>query len=139
MSGDSLKPAEQSVPTTGDWTIAVPPEFELIDNGDSWQAHSGNRVVYVSSIAVRDAGGEVTPADALRATATRTFGESGSERLSYSEGTLRGEAEVRRESGHWQLKGFMCARGTVATCVVDYGDPQDKAWAVATWQSLKHP
>ena len=135
MSVDPLR----CVPTTGDWTISIGPEFETIDNGDSWQAYDGSRVVYVSSIAVLDANGKVTPADSLRATAIRSFGTSLGERHSYSQGSLRGEAEVKPESGHWQLKGFMCATGTVATCVVDFPDDRDREWAVSTWRSLAHP
>jgi hypothetical protein len=125
------------VPTTGRWSISVPRSFRLIDNGDSWQAHEGERVVYVSSIAVEDAEGSPTAPEALCVTAARAFGEEG-ERHSHSAEEVRGVAEIRREADHWQLKGFMCAAGTVATCLIDYLDPRDNEWALAVWRSLEH-
>lgn len=127
------------MPTTGEWTIALPPGFEHVDNTDSWQAFSGNRVVYVSSIAVGGTDSEVTPADAVHATVARSLAQSTGERHSHAAGTLLGEAEVTREGEQWRLKGYMCAAGTVATCVVDYADEPDAPWAIATWRSLEHP
>jgi hypothetical protein len=124
------------IPTTGHWSISVPRHFRVVDNGDSWQAHQGERIVYVSSLAVQDVGSPVTP-DALCVTAARAFAEGG-ERHSHSAGSIRGVAEIRREADHWQLKGFMCADGTVATCVIDYASPQDREWALAVWRSLEH-
>jgi hypothetical protein len=129
--------ARHRVPTTGNWTIAVPPNFRLINNGDSWQAYQGERVVYVRSIAVQDAEGSPTTPEALCVTAARAFGEN-CERHSHSAEAARGVAEIRREADHWQLKGFMCVAGTVATCLIDYAKPQDKEWALAVWRSLEH-
>ena len=125
------------VPTTGRWSISISRSFRLIDNGDSWQAYEGERVVYVSSIAIQDAGGSPTPPEALCVTAARACGEN-SERHSHSAETVRGAAEIRREADHWQLKGSMCATGTVASCVIDYPNSQDKDWALAVWKSLEH-
>lgn len=132
------KPSSASrVPTTGGWSISLPRSFRLIDNGDSWQAHEGELVVYVSSIAVQDAGGCPTAPESLCATATRALSEE-SERHSYSSEAARGVAEIRRQQEHWQLKGFMCAPGTLATCLIDYPNPQDTEWALSVWRSLEH-
>ncbi len=126
-------------PTVGEWTILLPPEFETIGNGDSWQAHSGGRVFYVSSLRAGNRGASRTPAAALRATAVRTFPKQVARRLNHEHGTVCGDAEIRPENQAWQLKGFMCADGVVASCVADYRDPDDEAWAVSMWESLDHP
>ena len=125
-------------PTVGEWTILLPPAFETIDNGDSWQAYSGERVIYVSSLLVSDPGAPPIPAAELRVTVARAFSEQATRRLSHEHGAVGGDAEIRAEGKAWQLKGFMCADGVVATCVADYANPQDEAWAVAMWESLDH-
>ena len=129
----------QRTPTVGEWTILLSPAFKTIDNGDSWQAYSGDRVIYVSSLCVGDPNGRRTPAKALRAAAARTFTEPNLRRLSHDHGAVYGDAEIRLEGTVWRLRGHMCADGVVATCVVDYPRQQDEAWAVATWESLDHP
>jgi len=130
-------PAPHRVATTGRWSIAIPHGFRLIDNGDSWQAYEGERIVYVSSMAVQDAEGSPTASEALCVTAARALGE-GTERHSHSTNTVQGAAEVRREADHWQLNGFMCAPGTIATCLIDYPSPHDEDWALTVWRSLEH-
>jgi hypothetical protein len=137
MPEQGLKTPEHRVGTTGEWTIAVAPGFRQIDNGDSWQAYQGERVVYVSSIVVRDAGGSKTPAESLCATAARTL-DPETDRFRHSGPNARGEAQIKREADHWQLKGFMCVAGILATCVIDYASG-DEEWAIATWRSLEHP
>jgi hypothetical protein len=125
--------------TIGEWTILLPPAFETIDNGDSWQAYSGDRVIYVSSLRVGESGGQPTPAKTLRETARRTLPEPPFHRISHEHGAVCGDADIRREGRLWRLKGFMCAEGVVATCVADYPSQPDEAWAVAMWESLDHP
>jgi len=126
-------------PTVGEWTILLPPGFETIDNGDSWQAHSGKRVIYVSSLRVGNPDSTRIPAAALRATAARTFPKEPTRRFSHEHGAVCGDAETRPEREAWQLKGFMCADGVVATCIADYPHADDEPWAVAMWESLDHP
>jgi hypothetical protein len=126
-------------PTVGEWTILLPPTFETIDNGDSWQAYSGQRVFYVSSLRVGQPGAPRTPAEVLRVTAARSLSGRAARRLSHEHRVVAGDAEIRAEGKAWQLKGFMCADGVVATCVADYANPDDEAWAVAMWESLDHP
>jgi hypothetical protein len=142
VPADKGVPVTQSwrrTPTVGEWTILQPPEFQTIDNGDSWQTYSGGRVFYVSSLRVGDPGASRTPAAALRATAARTLPKQAARRLSHEHGAVCGDAEIRPEGKAWQLKGFMCADGVVATCVADYPSQDDEAWAVAMWESLDHP
>lgn len=126
---------------TGDWSVLVPGDFEIIDNGDSVQAHKEGRIVYVGSLMVRDRRGEKIPAETSCATLAGKMMAStpAHQRLSFAEGARRGEAHVGPREGRWQLKGVVCAAGTVATCVIDFPHQRDQAWAIATWKSLEHP
>src|ERR1051325_5837112 len=100
------------------WTIVVPRNFAEIDNDDSWQAHSGMRCVYVSSMRVADANAPV-PAAALFATASRKLAPpSEAERHSFEEPSLNAGAQITQTDTGFDLKGFTCVDGCVATCVI---------------------
>lgn len=131
----NIDPHGQRIRVKGDWTILVEPDFEFIDNGDSWQAHKGERVVYVSSIRVTDEHGRRVPAEALLAGTANSLGTG--KRIRFSEGDVCGEAEIKPSETGSQLMGFMCAHGTVATCVIDFEEEQDVHWATSTWRSLR--
>ncbi len=119
------------------WTIVVPRNFAEIDNGDSWQAHSGMRCVYVSSMRVADANGPV-PAAVLFATASRKLAPpSEAERHSFEEPGLNAGAQITQTDTGFDLKGFTCVDGCVATCVISFAEETDRDWAVATWRSLR--
>ena len=109
------------------------PEFELSNNGDSVQAAHGSRFVYVSSVSVGQPASP-TPAGAIRTTAARALVPG--ERLAYSGRAVQGDAEIHEDGDQWQLRGTMCADGTAATCVIGFPGPEDRAWAIAVWQSL---
>jgi hypothetical protein len=126
---------EQRVRVDGDWTILIEPDFEFIDNGDSWQAYKGGRVVYVSSISVTDEHGHKVPAEALLAGTADSLGPG--KRIRFLESDVCGEAEIKPSETGSQLMGFMCAHGTVATCVIDFEEEQDIHWATSTWRSLR--
>jgi hypothetical protein len=111
----------------------VGPEFEVLTSGDSVQAASGSRFVYVSSMSVGQPASP-TPAGAIRAMAAKGLGSG--ERLAYSGPKVEGDAEIRQEGDQWQLKATMCADGTAATCAIGFPGPEDRAWAIAVWQSL---
>lgn len=118
------------VRATGDWSFAVGPEFEVVDNGDSVQAVHGNRIVYVSSIEV----GGNAPATALRKSVARNLGSG--PRLAHVGDSVQGDAELRHEGEVRRLFGTMCSPGTVATCVVDFQEATDELWAESVWRSL---
>lgn len=121
----------------GGWTIVVPKHFAEIDNGDSWQAHAGARCVYVSSMSVADANGPV-PAAALFATASRKLAPpSEAERHSFEESGRHAGAQITQTATGFDLKGFTCVDGCVATCVISFAEQTDRDWAVATWRSLR--
>ena len=124
--------------TMGAWSVLVAPGFQTIDNGDSWQAYCDSRVVYVSSLAVETPDGIKTPKEAIRAAATKRFALPAQGRLIRENSGLCGEAEIARDGAVLRLKGFMCVDGSVATCVIDYAEEQDKDWAIRTWESLEH-
>ena len=128
---------KQCRPTEG-WTIDVPRNFTEIDNGDSWQAHEGVRCVYVSSMKVNDASGGAVPAAALFATASRQLAPpSQAERHSFEEAGLNAAAQIIQTDTGFDLKGFTCVDGCVATCVISFAEEADRDWAVATWKSLR--
>jgi len=118
---------------TGSWSISIGAEFEVVRNGDSVQAVSGERVIYVSSLQV-GAPGQPVPGNQLRAVTSRRLGAG--ERISHAVGPCQGDATVSRVGDKWRLEGAMCADGTVATCVIDFRADEDRAWAESTWQSL---
>ena len=122
---------------TGDWTIIVPRNFAEIDNGDSWQAHAGTRCVYVSSMSVAGVNGAV-PAAALFATASRKLAPpSEAERHSFEESGRHAGAQIIQTATGFDLKGFTCVDGCIATCVISFVEQTDRDWAVATWRSLR--
>jgi hypothetical protein len=118
------------------WTIVVPRNFTEIDNGDSWQAYAGVRCVYVSFIWVADTNGAVS-ATALFATASSKLAPaSEADRHSFEEPGLNGGAQITQTDTGFELKGFTCVDGCVATCVISFAKQTDRDWAVATWRSL---
>jgi len=119
---------------TGSWSISIGAEFEIVNNGDSMQAVSGERVVYVSSLQVGAPGRQLVPGDQLRAVTARRLGAG--ERISHIASRCQGDATVSRVGDKWRLEGAMCADGTVATCVIDFRAAEDRAWAESIWRSL---
>ncbi|HEY4216847.1 MAG TPA: hypothetical protein VGM67_06890 [Gemmatimonadaceae bacterium] len=124
-----------SVIGPGGWRVDLDAEFRLIDNGDSIQAVAGDRVAYLSATRVGDPTGPPAAAQ-LRRIVSRTM--QSAERFQHSEPTVEGEAEIRGEPDSFALHGFMCAAGSLATCVISFGKPQDAAWAQTVWRSLNH-
>jgi hypothetical protein len=117
----------------GGWSLDLGAEFQLIDNGDSIQAAAGDRVLYLSAMRVATATSLPSVAQ-LRATASGSLRST--ERLSHRGFAVEGEAEIRRDADSFALHGFMCADGSVATCVINFGQPTDAAWAESVWRSL---
>jgi hypothetical protein len=114
----------------------MPPEFEELINGDSWQAHHGKRLIYVSSLAVQ-AADSMPSAQDLCAMASRSFADN-LERCTFSSATLVGQAVIYRSGESWELRGVMCAPGSVATCLIEFPHHEDFDWALYTWKSLVH-
>jgi hypothetical protein len=122
---------------TPSWTISVPSDFSAIDNGDSWQAHADTRVVYVSSMKVESAGSPVL-ATVLRATLARSLEPaSEGERHQLEEPGVVGDAQIISTPEGFELKGFACTDGELATCVISFEQGDHREWAVSTWQSLR--
>jgi hypothetical protein len=122
---------------TGSWAILVPATFDEVDNGDSWQAYADTRVVYVSSMRVENGEGPV-PAAYLRATASGKLAPPTEvERHHFVEPGVEGEAQISGTDGRFELKGFTCVDGCVATCVISFEEAQHRDWALATWKSLQ--
>ena len=124
---------------TGDWTIAVPTEFAMELDDDSWMAYEGDRCVYVASVAVR-ADGRDPLARSLYESASKKLAPATAEieRFSHDEAGLVGGAQIRRDGDRFELKGLMCADGSVATCAIWFVRAEHRDWALATWRSLRH-
>ena len=129
---------DRRVTSAGHWTLSLPADFEEINNGDSWQAVANDRIVYISAIGAKGKDGLLIPAETLCATAGRALDPT-REQHRFSTPPLAGVAQLTREDGHSQLMGFVCAAGTVATCVVNFDNESDSEWALTTWRSLRHP
>lgn len=124
----------QATPT---WTITVPAHFAEVDNGDSWQCHADTRTIYVSSMKVAN-GSSPVPATALRDLAARKLGQPREvERLQFVGSGVEGDAQITTTGTGFELKGFACVDGGVATCVISFEQLTDRDWAVDTWQSLR--
>ncbi len=122
---------------TGRWMITVPRSFTESDNGDSWQAHAGDRCVYVSSMTVANANGAVS-APALFSTASRKLAPpSEAERHAFEGPGLHAGAQITTTESGFDLKGITCIDGCVATCVISYARQGDRDWAVSTWKTLR--
>ena len=122
---------------TPSWTISVPSDFTAIDNGDSWQAHADTRVLYVSSMKVQN-GGAPIPATVLRATLARSLEPAAAdERHQLEESGVVGDAQIIRTPQGFELKGFACTDGDLATCVISFEQDEHRDWAVSTWRSLR--
>jgi hypothetical protein len=137
MVGDFEMGEVKSCRATGNWVLLVPANFEELNNGDSWQAHADTRTVYVSSMKAAS-GGSPVPVAALRATVSRKLGPpSAGERHDFAEAGVEGEAQVTSTDAGFELKGFTCVDGCVATCLISFQQPDQRDWALATWRSLQ--
>ena len=78
------------------------------------------------------------PAAALFATASKKLAPpSEAERHSFEEPGLNAGAQIAQTDTGFDLKGFTCVDGCVATCVISFAEQTDRDWAVATWGSLR--
>jgi hypothetical protein len=138
-AGGERAPAGKRIPVARGWTVMVPADFEVIDNGNNLQALKGSRIVYLSAPALPAA----ASGDGAHAVCERMSALFVSlppkDRLTYAAGKLEGRAGFFVEDGIRRLKGVMCADGALAIAVADLPDPKDRDWAVAVWRSFEHP
>ena len=128
------------VPAKGSWTVDIPESMTQVDNGDSWQAHGGQIVVYVSSLSIPDGRGGKRPlAEIAAAAADKVPASEEADRLSYDNGVVIGHVSVGPTDGGWRLTGYTAAEGTLATCVVDFAHLEDRGRAEGIWRSLYRP
>jgi hypothetical protein len=128
------------VPTKGSWTVVIPEGMTQVDNGDSWQAHGGQIVVYVSSLSIPDGrGGRRPRAEIAAVAANKVPASEEADRLSSDNGVVIGHASVGPTDGGWRLTGYTAAEGTLATCVVDFAHLEDRGRVEGIWRSLYRP
>jgi hypothetical protein len=128
------------VPAKGSWTVDIPEGMTRIDNGDSWQAYDKQVVIYVSSLSVFDQRGAKRPRAEIAAGAADKVPTSAEvDRLSYDNGVVVGHAALGPADGGWRLTGLTAADGTLATCVIDFVDLDDREQVEGIWRSLYCP
>jgi len=139
VTGATKPSAGRLIPVAGGWTVVVPADFKVIDNGDSVQALNGSRIVYLSA-PLLPATAKDDGAHALCEQMSALFVKvPRKDRLTHTAGALEGRAGFFLEGRVWRFKGVMCARGTVVLAVADLTGAKDRDWAVAVWRSFEHP
>jgi hypothetical protein len=131
------------VQVTPTWSIAIPPRFEQLDHGDSWQAHDEHRSIYLSSMIIDNGSVPVKDivsiAEAWLASESRKSNATAKTEPAarHHSGEVRGEATVFPVSGGLELSGFMAAHGSIVVCVIDFDDAKFQSWAIDTWRSIQ--
>ena len=63
---------------------------------------------------------------------------SGAELDSFEESGLNAGAQITRTPTGFDLKGFTCVDGCVATCVISFAEQTDRDWAIANMLARRH-
>jgi hypothetical protein len=119
---------------TNNWSMLIEADFERINNGDSWQAHKADQIVYVSTMTIKDKNNNDVPAETIRDTTSKP--PTGQKQFSFYEKNILGVAELKRDKKGWQLDSFMCTNGNLAVCVINFDDESNLDWALEVWKSL---
>jgi len=122
---------------SGNWLVSVPAEFEEVNNGDSWQARAGGRIVYVSSLMVLESGTPVPPESLCASASEKLVPAPDAQRHHFAVGGRVGEVQIARTATGYQLQGSMCVAGRVALCVIDFASADERDWALSTWKSIR--
>jgi hypothetical protein len=131
--------AGKRIPVARGWTVMVPADFQVVDNGDSLQAVKGGRIVYLSAPALPAAAAGDRAHAVCEQMSSLFVDVPPQDRLTHAAGKLEGRAGFFLENGVWRLKGVMCADGAVAIAVADLPEPKDRDWAISVWRSFEHP
>ena len=78
------------------------------------------------------------PAKSLSLIAKKKLINSNYSTIDFEKSELYGNAVIIKNGNGYQLKGFVCALGSIATCLIDFEIPEDAAWARDTWESLSY-
>jgi hypothetical protein len=119
---------------TNNWSIIIEADFEQINNGDSWQAYKAERIVYVSTMTIKDKDNNDVLADTIREETAKP--PTGQKQFSFEDKNRLGVAELKRDKKGWQLDSFMCTNGNLAACVINFYDESNLEWALEVWKSL---
>jgi hypothetical protein len=124
----------------GGWSIRIPGEFvQEWDGQRNWTAWNRTRTVWFRRVGFTKPGGEPPTAAEVLDVGRRSLPEGESIPAVHS-GSVMGSAVVGavEEDGRtvWRLSGMMGATGQLAVCHIYTEDPNDRDWAIKTWQSL---
>jgi len=117
-------------------------QFDTENNGQTEVFWCGGRTVRVTAMRVVDTDGSPVGQRHLLATLA-TGKEEGAERVQLEKDYLRGWAEIGLEeedgSLFWRLHGCCAMDGRVCIVGISFDDPDDRQWAISTWQTLYRP
>jgi hypothetical protein len=118
----------------GGWSIRLPGEFVAWTDEEAWRASDGTRAVHLSLFQCTDeSGGPGNSAFAFEGSEIAwTYVEEtpGMSSKAYLKEPANGE-------GHYHLHGLASVVGQFATLTIKFDDPEDQAWALAAWRSLR--
>ncbi len=135
--GYRRNPVRVSMP--GGWSLRIPGNFaeELDDKGTFCGWHGGRTVWFTS---FRYEGGARTAEEMWGADPDEGEGET----FTTGEGAFQSRARLRRvrggeESDCWILRTDSALPPQIAICTISFTEDHDRAWALETWRSLRHP
>jgi hypothetical protein len=126
----------------GGWSIEVPGSFAREwDQDRNWTAWDRTRTVWFRRVGFTKPDGSAPTATEALTMGRRTLPE-GELLPALAVGPVLGAAVFGQteEDGRtlWRLSGVASADGQVAVCNVYSESDSDRAWALHTWQSLRH-
>jgi hypothetical protein len=124
------------------WSIGVPGDFTQEWEGDrTWTGWNASRTVWFHALGFTKPDGTRPSAIEALELGRRSLPE-GEPIASIDRDDIRGEAVYGQadEDGRtvWRLSGVAAVSGQLAVCNVYSQDANDRDWAIATWQSLRH-
>ena len=126
----------------GGWSVAVPGDFAREwENDRTWSGWNRSRTVWFHAVGYTKADGS-RPSAAEAVAVGRQNLPPGEPVAGLDRDGVRGEAVygAADEDGRpvWRLSGVAAVPGQLVVCHVYAEDAADRAWAVQTWQSLRH-
>ncbi len=136
LIGYRRSPVRVSLP--GGWSLRIPGNFaEDLDEKGTFCGWHGGRTVWFTSF--RYEGAARSAEEMWGADPDEGEGEV----FASGEGTFRSRARLRRVRGDdndcWILRTDSALPPQIAICTISFTEDRDRAWALDTWRSLRHP
>lgn len=127
----------ERIQVTESWSVEVPTEFTLVDNGDSWQAfdQAEQRIVYLGSLIISGPDG-CANVEGVTASADENLAAGASvDSQELCLPGLLGRAVIDMTAG--TLTGYVAQEGSLLTCFINFDVPAGREWALETWRSIR--